>query len=138
MSSGTIRLTCQFCDNDDYDGITEIPNDWEDVQPVRDDGTASQWWTHIGTCPNCQSIIAARNAMDSACQLIPLSRAEQIKQLKHWQNGGVLTNRERPDIPAVTAEEDAAIRAVWDAIPDGSSSWMTALYEIIRQHTKGA
>lgn len=64
-----IRLACQYCDTDECDGISEIPPDWADVQQVQsfaaasepipaDDQTRSpfEWYTHLGTCPECQKI----------------------------------------------------------------------------------
>jgi hypothetical protein len=64
-----IRLACQYCDTSDCDGVTEIPPDWSDVQEVQslaesqepvtaEDQTRSvfEWYTHIGTCPECQKI----------------------------------------------------------------------------------
>ncbi len=64
-----IRLACQHCDTDECDGVTEIPSDWSDVQEVQslaasqepiaaEDQTRSvfEWYTHVGTCPECQKI----------------------------------------------------------------------------------
>ena len=70
-------------------------------------------------------------AVDTACSVIAPARASELHRLLNWQNGGCLSVRQRPDIPELTPEEDQAIRAVWDAIPDGSSSWMTAFYRIL-------
>ena len=63
----TIRLACYTCDREDLDGILKIPSDWIDVLDVQsheesrrpvdfDDQTraASEWYTHLGTCPDCQ------------------------------------------------------------------------------------
>lgn len=65
--TGTIRLACGSCDREDFDGINEIPSDWIDVLEVQslkesrrqvdfDDRTRSvlEWYTHLGTCPDCQ------------------------------------------------------------------------------------
>ena len=72
-----------------------------------------------------------REVLEAACKLISPERALAMQQLLNWKHGGCLSVRQRPAIPDVTAEEDAAIRAVWDAIPDGSSSWMTAFFRIL-------
>jgi hypothetical protein len=60
---GTIRLSCLHCDNDDCDGVDEIPADWkyvDEVQSYEDsmDDTVEdgQWWTHLGVCPDCIAI----------------------------------------------------------------------------------
>lgn len=72
-----IRLACESCDREDFDGIDAIPDDWEDVTevqsyedsiaplpergvewPPQTDGRQrfdGQWWTHLGTCPECQA-----------------------------------------------------------------------------------
>ena len=62
-----IRLTCQYCDTDECDSVTEIPADWSDVEEVpslaascKPNATGEQtrsppeWFTHIGVCPACQ------------------------------------------------------------------------------------
>lgn len=64
-----IRLACHHCDTDEYDGVTEIPPDWSDVDEIQsyeaslvpvemNDSTRSplEWYTHLGTCPDCQNI----------------------------------------------------------------------------------
>ena len=66
--SGRIRLGCDSCDREDFDGITKIPSDWVDVTVVQslkaslqeidhDDRSRSpfEWYTHLGTCPDCQA-----------------------------------------------------------------------------------
>ncbi len=62
-----IRLTCQYCDTDECDEVTEIPADWSDVEEVPSIGASGgqkvtdeqsrsppEWFTHIGVCPACQ------------------------------------------------------------------------------------
>ena len=62
-----IRLTCQYCDTDECDSVTEIPADWSDVEevpslatlcdPIATDGktrSPPEWFTHIGVCAACQ------------------------------------------------------------------------------------
>ena len=59
----SIRLACQECDRDDYDGISpaelaQAANDgWEEIGgPYADewpDDDDLGWWTHCGTCPEC-------------------------------------------------------------------------------------
>jgi len=55
---GPIRLACKCCERDDYDGVYEYPDGWEDcgeeVSLSPDDDT-SVWWTHTGLCPECQA-----------------------------------------------------------------------------------
>ena len=68
MTQDPIRLACSECDRDDFDGIDELPKDWNDITDVQslkesrrevafDDQSRSplDWHTHIGTCPECQS-----------------------------------------------------------------------------------
>ena len=75
-------------------------------------------------------------ALDVACKVVSGERAEELQRLLNWEHGGCLTRRERPNVPALTPEEDQAVRAVWDAIPNGSSSWMTAFYRILNARRK--
>ncbi len=62
-----IRLACAGCDREDYDGVWRIPKNWEGVQRHQTltqsyevveetDTHKSQfdWFTHLGTCPDCQ------------------------------------------------------------------------------------
>ena len=63
-----IRLGCNECDRDDFDGIDELPSDWTDIQEVgsfeeatREVGfddrsrSALDWQTHLGMRPECQA-----------------------------------------------------------------------------------
>ena len=65
--TGRIRLACRDCDTDVCDGINEIPADWKEVIEVQsfDEALApvdpsnnlqrlTDWYTHLGLCPNCQ------------------------------------------------------------------------------------
>ena len=67
--SGKIRLGCQHCDRNDFDGVDKLPKDWDDISRVRsikealrevdqDDMTRSvfDWQTHLGVCPECKAI----------------------------------------------------------------------------------
>lgn len=68
QNRGRIRLGCYSCDRNDFDGVDELPGDWEDIVPVQsweeaispvesdsDDGrSALDWQTHLGTCPDCE------------------------------------------------------------------------------------
>ena len=67
--SGKIRLGCQHCDRNDFDGVDKLPKDWDDICRVRsitealrevdqDDMTRSvfDWQTHLGVCPECKAI----------------------------------------------------------------------------------
>lgn len=64
-----IRLACRHCDTNECDGVAEIPPDWSDIEEVQslelsqepvaaDDQSRSafEWYTHLGTCPDCQNI----------------------------------------------------------------------------------
>ena len=77
-------------------------------------------------------------ALKQACALIPLSRAEEILRLLNWKHGGCLTLRERPKVAELTAAEEKAIRALWNTIPDGSSSWMTAFYRVLHNQRENS
>jgi hypothetical protein len=84
MSRPTIRLACHHCDRSDCDGITRTQlveakaNGWRDVtrfqsfaesckvweptpgpdyhdQLPPESHSAFEWYTHLGTCPDCQS-----------------------------------------------------------------------------------
>ena len=67
-------------------------------------------------------------AFQAARNVIDRKRAEEIRQVKHWQHGmcGCL-NAVKPGGPDVTDEEDTVIRALWETLP-GNTPWMTALY----------
>ena len=69
--AGRIRLACMHCDTDEFDGVNEIPADWVDVdefqsyeqsleQVTPDDPTRSptEWYTHLGVCPECQLLLS--------------------------------------------------------------------------------
>lgn len=73
-------------------------------------------------------------ALATAQQAISAERAEQILNVKNWEHGGCLSGNPCP-FPRVTAKEHAAIKALWDSIPDGSSSWMTAFYRLRNSRT---
>ncbi len=47
------RLACVSCDRTDYDDVSQLPDDWEDLGEAANMGSASQWWTHVGLCPEC-------------------------------------------------------------------------------------
>jgi len=66
---GTIRLGCLYCDRTDFDGVDQLPTDWEDIDEVQsceeairevppDDKRRSvlDWETHLGVCPDCRQI----------------------------------------------------------------------------------
>lgn len=64
-----IRLGCLHCDRDDFDGVSEVPQDWTNVAPVqrweraicpvevgsKDGQCIFDWQTHLGICPDCQA-----------------------------------------------------------------------------------
>ena len=68
----TVRLACTNCDRDDFDGISQeqleqaIRNGWQDVTEAQSyeeslrevplgarNRSVFDWWTHVGTCPDC-------------------------------------------------------------------------------------
>jgi hypothetical protein len=64
-----IRLSCRFCDRNDYDGINVLPPDWfavDEVQtyeqsirpadPADSSNSVLDWYTHLGVCPECQEL----------------------------------------------------------------------------------
>lgn len=75
---GPVRLACDCCSRDDFDGVRVLPGDWQDIrerQSLRDslsvyDGRPGStdddpaprgysvlaWWTHLGTCPECSLV----------------------------------------------------------------------------------
>ena len=77
-----------------------------------------------------------QEAFERACELIDRRRAHEIRQLKHWEHGmcGCL-NAAEPDVAPVTADEDAAIRKLWDTLP-GHTCWMSALSMLCNQTTQ--
>ena len=67
LRPGTIRLGCMRCFRDDFDGICDLPDDWEDIEEVQSleeslreidpddpDEDVTFWETHMGLCPDCQ------------------------------------------------------------------------------------
>lgn len=69
--AGPIRLGCNHCDRDDYDGVKLLPGGWSDISKRQslaeslatyDDGdlfmppdySVLDWETHVGICPECQ------------------------------------------------------------------------------------
>ena len=52
-NDGPIRLACISCDRVDCDGVSEVPADWDDVGEA-ESGGESEWWTHLGYCPDCK------------------------------------------------------------------------------------
>ncbi|MDA7979494.1 MAG: hypothetical protein MPJ50_12080 [Pirellulales bacterium] len=65
--AGRIRLACVHCDTDAWDGIDRIPADWtdvdefqsyeqslEEVTPEVTTRSPTEWYTHLGVCPECQ------------------------------------------------------------------------------------
>lgn len=69
---GRYRLACNKCDREDFDGVKVLPTDWEDISECQslaaalstydDEGdpdpppgySVLDWWTHLGTCPECR------------------------------------------------------------------------------------
>lgn len=55
--SPTIRLACEHCDREDFDGTTlaqATASGWTDIEaaPAGLDSVID-WWSHLGTCPDC-------------------------------------------------------------------------------------
>jgi hypothetical protein len=68
MTLAKIRLGCGECDRTDFDGIDQVPKDWTDISEFQsheeslrevdiNDHSQSpfEWYTHLGTCPDCQA-----------------------------------------------------------------------------------
>ncbi len=53
MPRNLIRLGCIDCDRTDFDGMSDLPTDWIQIQPVSS-RLALGWETHLGLCPDCQ------------------------------------------------------------------------------------
>jgi hypothetical protein len=64
---GQIRLACLYCNTQECDGITRIPQEWADVDEFQSRGQSTdrliqerpahattEWYTHLGVCPDCQ------------------------------------------------------------------------------------
>lgn len=69
---GLYRLGCSNCFRDDFDGVKELPSDWEGISEVQslkealttyedeedgvppDNYSVLDWQTHIGLCPECR------------------------------------------------------------------------------------
>lgn len=47
-----MRISCVYCDTTEGDEVERIPDGWEEVAPVEDEGGA-QWWDHLGLCRDC-------------------------------------------------------------------------------------
>ena len=58
----SIRLGCVKCDRADFDGATELPTDWEGIQPVAPSKSVLSWETHLGLCPDCQRLVEEESA----------------------------------------------------------------------------
>jgi hypothetical protein len=73
---GPYRLGCSGgCTRDDFDGVKELPSDWQDIGEVQslknslttyeteDDGdpppgySVMDWETHRGICPDCAAAV---------------------------------------------------------------------------------
>ena len=61
--SHEIRLACMVCDREDFDGISELPDDWDGISEAEE--MHSGWWTHLGWCPDCKVTPIARGAVKS-------------------------------------------------------------------------
>ena len=68
MTLAKIRLGCSECDRSDFDGIDQLPKGWMDISEfqsheesmrevdIKDHSRSPfEWYTHLGTCPDCQS-----------------------------------------------------------------------------------
>lgn len=66
-----IRLACRYCDSSECDGVTAIPSDWievvevqsfvasrEEILPGDSSRSPFEWYTHLGTCPECRKLYA--------------------------------------------------------------------------------
>ena len=75
---GRIRLGCMCCDREDFDGIDNLPDDWEEIDEVQSfedsirevapddpDADVTFWETHIGVCRECQQLQRRQAALRS-------------------------------------------------------------------------
>ncbi len=60
-----IRLACMYCDRDDFDGVSMLPDNWRRIDEVQSYKESIQteecesildWFTHLGACPKCHAI----------------------------------------------------------------------------------
>lgn len=57
-------------------------------------------------------------AVEAASRLFDVYRANQIRHLLLWENGGCLARGcQRPAFEEITAQERAALRQLWAAMP---------------------
>ena len=76
-----IRLACFECDRQDFDGVDRIPDDWETVDEIQSfeesitsvdvgdpHGDVTAWHTHLGLCPECQTLLYQREKGSRKCQ----------------------------------------------------------------------
>lgn len=47
---GPIRLACNGCEREDYNGVFALPDEWREITEERDDDC---WFNFVGTCPTC-------------------------------------------------------------------------------------
>lgn len=67
-----------------------------------------------------------------ARRVIASDRARDIVRLKTWEHGMCLERGSvRPDVPPLTAEEQEAVRSLWNSLP-GWTCWMTAVELLAR------
>ena len=123
-----IRLTCQYCNTDECDNVTEIPTDWSDVEEVPSIGASGgpkatdeqsrsppEWFTHIGVCPACQIEVQSGDHTSSRRNSRTRTRA--------------LTDSEDPiaDVLERLREELSVVRQRLDEIHD-ELEWVTQNY----------
>ena len=79
--SNRIRLGCTNCDRTDFDLISELPKDWLNLQEVQTyeesvrvvdpadlSGSALDWHTHLGLCPDCSKHQTAESGEHASYQ----------------------------------------------------------------------
>ncbi len=72
LKYGQYRLGCINCFRDDFDGVKELPSDWDGIYEFQslkkalstydDEGDPDppigysilDWYTHLGDCPRCK------------------------------------------------------------------------------------
>lgn len=77
--SQEVRLACEKCNREDCDGITiadACRRGWSEIDEVVSQQEESEWWTHLGTCPDCQRI---QPAAGSPSVTMSLARCEQLE-----------------------------------------------------------
>lgn len=106
--STNIRLGCMHCDRSDFDGVNELPSDWQDISEVQsyeesvkpaapDDSNCDVtfWETHMGVCPDCQehdgkmdADVCFRDMLECHAAGAWKTAQRQAAKLRQWLDAG--------------------------------------------------